>query len=350
MLRRILLISLCFASTLASAHDKTEIWLRISSPHFVVVTNGSEKQGRRVADQFERMRSVFHTAFPKAQVDTDAPIIVLAIKDEKDFRALEPEAYLAKGSLKIGGLFLRAADKNYVLMRLDAEGEHPYAVVYHEYTHLLLGKSAEFMPLWLNEGLAEFYQNTEIRDKEALLGRPSADDILWLRQNRLLPLTTLFTVDHNSPYYHDEKKGSIFYAESWALTHYLEMKDSAEKTRHVTEYLDLLSKQVDSVTAANRAFGDLTALQQELERYIHQNDGFHYLKMMTTTEVEDSAFKMQTLTEEQSEAVRADFLAYNNRMADAEALLDHILQEDPNNVSPGDQRLSGIPPRTFGGG
>ena len=65
---------------------------------------------------------------------------MLAIKDEKDFRALEPEAYLAKGSLKLGGLFLRAPDKNYVLMRLDAQGEHPYAVVYHEYTHLILSK------------------------------------------------------------------------------------------------------------------------------------------------------------------------------------------------------------------
>lgn len=206
MFRRILLF-LCFAAPLVAARDKTESWLQMSSPHFVVVTNASEKQGRRVADQFERMRSVFHTAFPKAQVDPDAPIIVLAIRDA-------PEAYLAKGSLKPGGLFLRAADKNYVLMRLDAEGDHPYAIVYHEYTHLLLSKSAEYMPLWLNEGLAEFYQNTDIRDKEALLGEPSADDILWLRQNRLLPLVTLFTVDHNSPYYPEQNKGSIFYAES----------------------------------------------------------------------------------------------------------------------------------------
>jgi tetratricopeptide (TPR) repeat protein len=332
MPRRILLLFLCLAAPLVPARDKTEIWLQISSPHFVVVTNASEKQGRRVADQFERMRSVFHTAFPKAQVDPDSPIIVLAIRDAKDFRALEPEAYLAKGSLKLGGLFLRAADKNYVLMRLDAEGEHPYAIVYHEYTHLLLSKSAEFMPLWLNEGLAEFYQNTDIREKEALLGEPSADDILWLRQNRLLPLATLLTVDHNSPYYHEENKGSIFYAESWALTHYLEIKDRVEKTRHVSEYLDLLSKQVDSVTAASRAFGDLKQLQQELERYIRNSD-FHYLKVMTTTEVDDSAFKVQTLTEAQSDAVRADFLAYNSRTADAESLLDHVLQEDPNNVS-----------------
>ncbi|HEY6369166.1 MAG TPA: hypothetical protein VIX37_01185, partial [Candidatus Sulfotelmatobacter sp.] len=136
MFRRILLF-LCFATPLVAARDKTESWLQVSSPHFVVVTNASAKQGRRVADQFERMRSVFHTAFPKAQVDPDAPIIVLAIRDAKDFRALEPEAYLARGSLKLGGLFLRAADKNYVLMRLDAEGGHPYAIVYHEYTHLL---------------------------------------------------------------------------------------------------------------------------------------------------------------------------------------------------------------------
>ncbi len=333
MFRRLLPIVLLLAAPLAPARDKTETWLQVSSPHFVVVTNASEKQGRRVADQFERMRSVFHTAFPKAQVDPDAPIIVLAIKDAKDFRALEPEAYLAKGSLKLGGLFLRAADKNYVLMRLDAEGEHPYAVVYHEYTHLLLSKSAEYMPLWLNEGLAEFYQNTDIRDKEALLGEPSADDILWLRQNRLLPLATLFTVDQNSPYYHEENKGSIFYSESWALTHYLEMKEFAEKTHHVPDYLDLLSKQVDPITAATRAFGDLKQLQKELESYIHQTSGFLQLKMMTTTEVDDSAFKVQTLTGAQSDAVRADFLAYNSRTADAESLLDHVLQEDPNNVS-----------------
>ena len=332
MFRRLLPLLLLLAAPLAPARDKTETWLQVSSPHFVVVTNASEKQGRRVADQFERMRSVFHTAFPKAQVDPGSPIIVLATKDAKDFRALEPEAYLAKGSLKLGGLFLRAADKNYVLMRLDAEGEHPYAIVYHEYTHLLLSKLADVMPLWLNEGLAEFYQNTDIRDKEALLGQPSADDILWLRQNRLLPLATLFTVDHNSPYYHEENKGSIFYAESWALTHYLEMKDRAEQTRHVSEYLDLLSKQVDSVTAASRAFGDLKQLQQELESYIRNSD-FHYLKMMTTTEVDDSAFKVQTLAGAQADAVRADFLAYNSRTADAEALLDHVLQEDPNNVS-----------------
>ena len=332
MFPRIIALAVLVTTTYAPARDKAENWIQVQSPHFLVATNANEKQGRRIADQFERMRSVFHAAFPKLEVDPGAPIIVLAIKDEKDFKALEPQEYLAKGSLKLGGLFLRGPDKNYVLMRLDAEGEHPYAVVYHEYTHLLISKSAEWMPLWMNEGLAEFYENTDIQQKDALLGKPSFENIQWLRQNRLLPLATLFAVDHNSPYYHEEKKGSIFYAESWALTHYLQMTDFSQKRHLLSDYGALLDQKVDNLEAATRVFGDLKQLQSALEKYIQQ-PSFKYFQMPTTTEVDDSAFKVQPLTPNQTDALRADFLAYNHRTADAEALLDRLLQEDPKNVS-----------------
>jgi len=330
MCKHFLLLVALFLPVLVAARDKPENWVEVRSPHFSVVSNANEKQARRVADQFERMRSVFHKLFPKIQIDTLGSITVLAIKDEKDFRALEPAAYLAKGQLKLGGLFLRGADKNYVLLRLDAEGEHPYAVVYHEYTHLLLSK-ADFMPLWLNEGLAEFYQNTDIHEKDVELGQPSPENLALLRENRLLPLATLFAVDHTSPYYHEENKGSIFYAESWALTHYLETKDYRDQTHRLTDYALLLAQNVDAVSAATRAFGDLKQLQSTLEGYVRQGS-FQYLRMAGVTDVEDAAFQTQALTSPQADAVRADFLAYNERTADARALLARILQEDPNNV------------------
>ena len=332
MWKRIVLFLPLFAAALASARDKPENWLEVRSQHFTVVTNANEKTGRRIADQFERMRSVFHMAFPHLSIDNGSPIIVLAIKDEKDFRALEPQVYLAKGQLKLGGLFLRAPDKNYVLMRVDAEGEHPYAVVYHEYTHFLLSKAAEWLPLWLNEGLAEFYQNTDIQEKGVALGQPSPENLVLLRENRLLPLATLFTVDASSPYYDEENKGSIFYAESWALTHYIYVKDQQEKTQRLVDYAQLLAKKVDPVTAATRAFGDLKQLQSSLEGYVRQ-ERFAYLKGPISINVDDTAFQVQPLTAMQAGAVRADFLAYNERIADARPLLDHVLQEDPNNVS-----------------
>jgi Flp pilus assembly protein TadD len=331
MNRGLLLLAILVLSAPAPARDKPENWLQVRTPHFVIVTNGSEKQGRRVAEQFERMRAVFQKLFPHLQIDPDSPIVVLAIKDEKDFRALEPAVYLAKGQLKLGGLFLRSQDKNYVLMRLDAEGDHPYSVIYHEYTHLLTSK-ADWMPLWLNEGLAEFYQNTDIREKDVALGQASPENLELLRENRLLPLPALFTVDHNSPYYHEENKGSIFYAESWALTYYLYQKSFQDKTQRLKDYSQLLEQNIDPVTAATRAFGDLKQLQSTLEGYIRQGK-YTYFKMANANEVDDSTFQVKALAVTDADAVQADFLAYNGRTSDARTLIDHILQEDRNNVS-----------------
>lgn len=332
MYRRLFFAALMLWAASGPARDRVENWVEVRSEHFIVATDSNEKQGRKIADQFERMRSVFHMRFPKLQVDPAAPIIVLAVKDEKAFRALEPESYLAKGQLKIGGLFLRAPDKNYVLMRTDAEGEHPYEVVYHEYTHLLLAKAADWLPLWLEEGLAEFYQNTEIRDKEVLLGQLSDGNIALLRQNRPLALATLFTVDHTSPYYHEENKGSIFYAESWALIHYIQVKDYQENSHRLTDYVELLSEHVDAVTAASRAFGDLKQLEGVLRNYIQQ-ERFTAFKMRASTQIDEAMFQAAPLTAAQSDAVRADFLAYDERTADARTLLDRILKDDPKNVT-----------------
>jgi predicted Zn-dependent protease len=278
------------------------------------------------------MRLVFHAEIPKAHLDPATPIIVLAVRDKKDFQALEPEAYLAKGQIDLAGLFLRAPDKNYILLRMDAQGEHPYATVYHEYTHLISSRAEEWLPLWLNEGVAEFYQNTEIRDKEVLLGEPSSENILLLRQQRLLPLQTLFTVDYSSPYYHEENKGSIFYAEAWALTHYLRIRDRRENTQCLSNYTELVSKKVDPVTAATRAFGDLKQLQTALDKYVQQAT-FYEFKGPLSTEVDGMAFRVQSLSPTQADALRADFLAYDGRVKDARTLLERVLREDPTNVS-----------------
>ena len=139
------------------------------------------------------MRSVFHAAFPNIQVD-GASIVVLALKNEKDFEELLPTERIGKGKLKLAGLFLRGADKNYVLLRMDAQGEDPYAVVYHEYTHFLT-RNVVALPLWLNEGLAEFYAYTQIRSKDVILGKPSGQALGLLRSRSPLPLETLLRVD-----------------------------------------------------------------------------------------------------------------------------------------------------------
>ncbi|MGH9522087.1 MAG: tetratricopeptide repeat protein, partial [Terriglobales bacterium] len=326
-------VAMLWMAATAVAADKGPNYLQVHSPHFFVVTDASEKQARNVADQFERMRAVFHDSFPNLAIDEFGPITVLAVRNEKEFRTMVPSAYLAKGSLKLAGYFLRVPEKNYILVRLDAQGdEHPFSVVYHEYTHLLTSKGAEWMPLWMNEGLAQFYETTEIEGKDVLLGKASFGTVEVLRENKLIPLPILFAVDHNSPYYHREDKGSVFYAESWALTHMLFIDDFKTKANRVRTYMMLLANHVDPVQAAAQAFGDLGQLQKALESYIRQ-DSFQYFHRDTQISTKDLEYRIEPLPVADADAARADILAYNERTDDAHVLLQQVLQEDPKNVS-----------------
>ena len=307
-------------------------WIEARSEHFHVLTDSTEKQARRIMDEFERMRWTFHTLFPNADTDPVEPIFVIAARNTKSFQALEPTAYLASGQMKLSGLFVRVYDKDYVLLRLDAEFAHPFASTYHEYTHLQFGQDAEWMPLWLNEGLAEFFQNTEFRNKDVWLGGPSTDNILYLRQNSLIPLPILFKVDRNSTYYHEERKGSVFYSESWALTQYLEIADRKKSTHRLDDYLKLVSQHEDPVIAAERAFGDLQQLQEALKSYVRANDFEQFVLSSAPAKIDESAYKVRTLTQSESAAIRADVLMGVQREEEGRALLEVVLKTDPKNA------------------
>ena len=78
MPKRLFLLLTLFAASLAPARDKSENWIEVRSPHFIVLSNSSEKQARHVADQFERMRVVFHARGSPRQRRSRMPIVVLA--------------------------------------------------------------------------------------------------------------------------------------------------------------------------------------------------------------------------------------------------------------------------------
>lgn len=308
-----------------------EHWVKARSPHFTVLTDSNEKDATRLANQFERMHRVFQTLLPGGDDEQGAPIIVVAVKDRKGMQALEPKEYLAKNQMDLAGFFLRAADKNYILVRLDAQQAHAYSTVYHEYTHYMLRKDDRWLPLWLNEGLAQFYENTDVDEKTVWLGEASAQELQFLKRNDLLPIETLFKVDTRSPYYHDEDKGSIFYAESWALTHYLISSDRIQGLHRMHDYTELLVRGEDPVTAARMAFGDLDKLQQGLSDYVMQRK-FMYFMMQAQLAPEDGVVDVRPVTASDADAIRADMMVYTGRAEDARELTEQVLAADPANA------------------
>ena len=314
----------------ATAREHPGNWIEVRSSRFTIVTNSNEKQGRHIAAQFERMRAILQQAYPQLEDDPESPVFVFAVTKKDQFRALEPGTYHSRKSLPLHGMFVGAADKNYILMRIDSEAGNPYPVVYHEYTHLFLHQAEERMPLWLNEGLAEFYQTSEIYDQDVLLGEPDQQRLMLLRQETLLPFATLLTVDEKSPYYIEEKKGAIFYAECWALTHYLTLRDYAEKTSKVQQYKRQVKDGVDPVTAATRVFGDLQKLQRSLELYIEQ-PSFNHFETRLSNKVDESLFDVKSISPAQVQAMEAEFLAASRRVEEPRALFPSV---GPNDISP----------------
>ena len=106
-----------------AAADVNQGWIEVRSPHFVVSSNAGEKEARRIADQFEQIRALFHSAFANLRVDPAQPVLILAAKNENTMKMLLPENWEVKGHVHPAGLYQQGEDKHYVILRLDSAGE-----------------------------------------------------------------------------------------------------------------------------------------------------------------------------------------------------------------------------------
>ena len=191
-------------------------WTEIRSPHFRVLTNGSTQNAIKVVREFEQLRWVFATRFPGMRLESGAPLLVIAVRDEATAKALDPSFRGSAGD-QVAGLFRHGWEKQFALVRLDTfEGDGAKEVVYHEYTHTILHLNSHWLPLWLDEGMAEFYAYTRFDEHKIYLGAPTVR-VRSLHGSVPNSIEQIMVVTQRSPFYETES----FYAESWALVHFL---------------------------------------------------------------------------------------------------------------------------------
>src|SRR5260370_20851390 len=205
-----------------AAAAPTGKWIEVRSPNFIVVTNSGESQARKIDVQFEQIRALFRDSLSYAKNAPSPVITILAVKDEGSLRELLPEYWAEKGHTHPAGIFVGAGyDQFQVPVTLSAPADNPYESRYHEYYHSVTVPYFPGLPVWVAEGMADFFGNSTIGDKNADIGMPNPALIEELRNSPLIPLPVLFTVDHKSPYYNDQKNVSISYAAPSFLIHYI---------------------------------------------------------------------------------------------------------------------------------
>jgi len=309
--------------------DPNQGWIEVRSPHFVVSSNAGEKDARRIADQFEQIRGLFHAAFATLRVDPAQPVLILAAKNENTMKMLLPEDWEVKGHVRPAGLYQQGEDKHYVILRVDSAGDNPFHALYHEYTHALLHLNFTGLPLWLDEGLAEFYGNSQLGEKETKIGTIDNTHLYILSQNKLLPIEVLLTVEQSSPHYNEANRASVFYAESWALVHYLMLDPDARQRQLLKNFLAAWDKGGSQIEAARQAFGDLREFGKIIEAYSRQTM-FHAALYKNGQQAADKTYSVRSLAPAEVLALRGDCAAHRNQLPQAQPLIEQALRAEPN--------------------
>ena len=303
-------------------------WIEVKSRHFTVLTDAGEGSGRRLAREFELIRVVFQQALGHSPVDPAEPSFIYALQEESGMAELLPRFWEDQTRAKPVGLFRRGTDRNYVALLLDTGGDRPYATIYHEYFHLLVTVNFGEIPLWLNEGLASFWATTEIWAKDVLIGGADRDYVNILRREPLVPLSVLFAVDHESPYYNDADKASIFYAQSWAFIHYLLLGNSLGPEK-LSRYLTLLRENREPESAWKQAFPNVGALEKLLTDYVRGGE-FGGYRRGRPAPVSDDVLGARPLTHAEVLAHKAAFLTHGGSRELALPLIEHALEVEPS--------------------
>lgn len=322
---------------LAAAAAKPD-WVAIASPHFTVVTDGSPGQARDIAAQLERLRAMLRGMVPGLQ-DPPQPIEVLAVKKKKEFVDIVPPGTFTKNSPDYVAYTITEPERNLYLLRLDAinsdpvNDSYPFGVIYASYVGILLQQGPVPVPDWLREGLGNFYYTAQIHDHDAEIGRVQRGFLQDLYGNsHLYPLDQLFTANLQSAFWNEQDHRELFDAESWALVHMLLLGNGKTAANRITPYFEALVKDSDSEAAARAAYGDLNALQRELQNYTGQLS-YRMLAIKVNTRTDPKAYGQASLPPDQADALRAEYMIACGRYAEARLLLDTALQQDPHDVA-----------------
>jgi tetratricopeptide (TPR) repeat protein len=202
-----LVIGACLASPLSPLIQ----WVGKATAHFAIYTKGLNAEGQELLGHLETARLFFERS-GWASRDLKLPLSILAFSTPQEFDTyrFNPGAF---------AFYQRTHEGDFVLMRA-LEPDH-YSVAVHEYTHFVVEHSGLKLPLWLNEGLADFYSTLQYRNAQALVGTPPPGREDSLLRRGWIDWSTLAAVDANSPYYRQPEKMLAFYAQSWALVHVL---------------------------------------------------------------------------------------------------------------------------------
>ena len=290
-------------------------WLRLETPHFEVLTDTNDRTAREVLDRLERIRQAFGQ-----ETTPPLPVRVYVFRSEREFQPFRPSGVTA-------GFYQSGPERDIIATHSGGDLSH---IVFHEYVHLAMHHSTAKLPMWFEEGMAEFYSTLEIFGAKLRVGRPVTSHIRTLTEAPWLTGAEMWATNKASPIYNERDKVGIFYAESWALVHML--NTWPEYRRNLPAFAALLADGAEAESAFERVFGcKLDRALVDL-RTIVENRRFLFQDLAWEPAAAPVATKRAMLKEE-AELLRGELYLALGRTDEASAIYTALSKGKQNNAA-----------------
>lgn len=292
------------------AGQGSSAWTEIAAGDVRVVSDADAASALSLLQRVVQARTLIARATGMTAGDAAEPVLVLAPKGKNGMREIVGDASRRNPGLLIAAS-LPSPYGHHFAIRLGAREARSQAVVLHEYTHLVTRQHLGNVPAWLDEGLSEFWSTLTERGDRLEAGRPIDRYVRRLRRTReWIPVADLVKVPRGR---YDAVKGKVelFYAESWALVHYL-----------------LFRQQTSRIDFAPELPPDLNSLDRMLRAYVHGPlIGVAFEARPAVSPAPGAV--VRELSEAEALAVRASVLAYGEQPERAMTLAVRALSLEP---------------------
>jgi hypothetical protein len=265
-------------------------WTEYTSPHFTLETDTDPGPANAVVADLERRYAALAHAMhvPPGQEDGDRIELVL-FERAKDYDEVTGHDRTTKAYVSI-----RSGHPT-IVMSQDLLPEETRTTFLHELAHRFIHRRYRSVPVWLDEGLAQFYSTMRVEEDRIVVGDDLPDKTFWKQPHFstawhgdsfqiLLPVhkapglrelvdseKTTFRpgAEHEDVSRKEREQMACHYAASWKLVHLLMNGPDAQARDRFQVFLSKLGPKVDAGSAFRASFGDdLSSLEAAYRPYL----------------------------------------------------------------------------------
>lgn len=233
----------------ATPIQQPDRWVVVETQNFEIASTMSAEAASELAVELERFKALIHTVTTAPNVESPVPTRIVAFKRKSEFSDFRSESGVA-------GYFSPGLRENQVALvdwssKLDAT-----TIIFHEYVHFVLrnGTSINY-PLWFDEGFAEVLSTATMHEGRLIVGALPRARIDAFRFGRWLPMKRIIEATSYDDVKRPEKL-AMFYAEAWALAHYVSLDLPGAGPAALAEYIERLEQDEAPVDAYEATYGE----------------------------------------------------------------------------------------------